>query len=80
MSRGERSARQALALWRGPALADHRFDEFAQAEIERLEELRLEATEERLAADLERGRRSTWSASCARWSPSTRCGSGCAGG
>src|SRR3954464_2175859 len=23
----------ALALWRGPALADHRFDEFAQSEI-----------------------------------------------
>jgi Transcriptional regulatory protein, C terminal/Bacterial transcriptional activator domain len=25
----------ALALWRGPALAEHRFDEFAQAEITR---------------------------------------------
>ncbi len=45
----------ALALWRGAALADHRFDEFAQSEIGRLEELRLEATEERLAADLARG-------------------------
>lgn len=45
----------ALALWRGPALADHRFDDFAQAEIERLEELRLEATEERLAAELDQG-------------------------
>ena len=53
MSRGEFV--QALALWRGPALADHRFDNFAQAEVERLEELRLEATEERLAADLEHG-------------------------
>jgi predicted ATPase/DNA-binding SARP family transcriptional activator len=42
----------ALALWRGPALADHRFDEFAQAEILRLEELRVEAIEERVAADL----------------------------
>ena len=29
--------------------------QFAQAEVERLEELRLEATEERLAADLEHG-------------------------
>ena len=53
MSRGEFV--QALALWRGPALADHRFDDFAQAEVERLEELRLEATEERLAADLDHG-------------------------
>jgi predicted ATPase/DNA-binding SARP family transcriptional activator len=45
----------ALALWRGPALADHRFDDFTQAEVERLEELRLEAIEERVAADLARG-------------------------
>ena len=45
----------ALALWRGPALADHRFDEFAQGEIARLEELRLEAIEERLAAELAAG-------------------------
>ena len=45
----------ALALWRGPALADHAFDEFAQSDIARLEELRLEAIEERLAADLGRG-------------------------
>src|ERR1700742_4369791 len=33
---------EGLALWRGPALADHRFDEFAQSEIARLEELKLE--------------------------------------
>jgi len=46
----------ALALWRGPALADHRVDEFAQGEIARLEELRLEAIEERLAAELDAGR------------------------
>ena len=45
----------ALALWRGPALAEHRLDEFAQNEIARLEELRLEAIEERIAADLARG-------------------------
>ena len=45
----------ALALWRGPALADHRFDKFAQSEIARLEELHLEAIEERLAAELARG-------------------------
>jgi DNA-binding SARP family transcriptional activator len=45
----------ALALWRGEALADYRFDEFAQQEIARLEELRLEAIEERLAAELAGG-------------------------
>ena len=46
----------ALALWRGPALADHRFEAFAQLEIGRLEELRMEAIEERLAAELAEGR------------------------
>jgi predicted ATPase/DNA-binding SARP family transcriptional activator len=46
----------ALGLWRGPALADHRFADFAQREIERLEELRMEAIEERLGAQLARGR------------------------
>jgi predicted ATPase/DNA-binding SARP family transcriptional activator len=45
----------ALALWRGEPLADYRFDEFAQHEIARLEELGLEAIEERLAAELARG-------------------------
>src|SRR5262245_25267976 len=45
----------ALALWRGPVLAEHRFEEFAQGEIGRLEELRMEAIEERLATDLARG-------------------------
>ena len=54
----ERAAtlRQALALWRGPALADLAFDDFAQAEIRRLEELRLVAREERIGADIELGR------------------------
>ena len=46
----------ALALWRGPALADHRFEDFAQREIRRLEELRIEAIEERIAAELAVGR------------------------
>jgi predicted ATPase/DNA-binding SARP family transcriptional activator len=45
----------ALALWRGDALADFRFDEFAQREIARLEELHIEAVEERLAAELAGG-------------------------
>jgi predicted ATPase/DNA-binding SARP family transcriptional activator len=46
---------EALALWRGEALADYRFDEFAQVEIARLEELRAEAIEERMATDLALG-------------------------
>ncbi len=46
----------ALALWRGPALAEFAFDEFAQAETRRLEELRLVAHGERIDADLELGR------------------------
>ena len=46
---------QALALWRGPALAEFAFEQFAQAEIRRLEELRLVAVEERIDADLELG-------------------------
>jgi DNA-binding SARP family transcriptional activator len=54
----ERSARlaEALALWRGPPLADFAFEDFAQPEIRRLEELRAVALEERIAADLELGR------------------------
>jgi DNA-binding SARP family transcriptional activator len=46
----------ALGLWRGPALAEFAFDDFAQAEIRRLEELRLVAHGERIDADLELGR------------------------
>jgi predicted ATPase/DNA-binding SARP family transcriptional activator len=45
----------ALTLWRGEVLADYRFDEFARPAIARLEELRVEAVEERMAADLARG-------------------------
>jgi DNA-binding SARP family transcriptional activator len=48
--------REALALWRGPPLADFAYDSFAQAEIGRLEELRLEALERRIEADLALGR------------------------
>jgi DNA-binding SARP family transcriptional activator len=46
---------RALSLWRGPALAEFTFEQFAQAEIRRLEELRLAALEERIEADLELG-------------------------
>ena len=48
--------RRALALWRGPALADVAHEAFAQAEILRLEELRLVALEQRIDADLALGR------------------------
>jgi predicted ATPase/DNA-binding SARP family transcriptional activator len=47
---------EALALWRGAPLADVAFEEFAQAEIRRLEELRLSALETRVDADLQLGR------------------------
>src|SRR5512132_1177027 len=47
---------EALALWRGPALAEFAYEPFAQAEIGRLEDLRLAAVEERIEADLALGR------------------------
>jgi DNA-binding SARP family transcriptional activator len=46
----------ALRLWRGRPLTDVAYDGFAQDEIMRLDELRLECLEERLETDLERGR------------------------
>jgi DNA-binding SARP family transcriptional activator len=54
-SRASASLAAALALWRGPALADFTYEPFAQAEIARLEELRLVALEERVEADLALG-------------------------
>lgn len=53
-----RILREALDLWRGPALADLQDEPFAQPEIRRLEELRLVALERRIEADLALGRRS----------------------
>ena len=44
--------REALALWRGPPLADFAYESFAQPAIERLEELRLAAVEHRIEAEL----------------------------
>ena len=49
---------EALALWRGPPLADFTFEPFAQPEIRRLEGLQASALEERIDADLECGRHS----------------------
>ena len=48
--------REALELWRGPALGDLAFEPFAQLEIGRLEELRLAALESRIEEDLAQGR------------------------
>jgi DNA-binding SARP family transcriptional activator len=54
--RAARLLREALSLWGGPALADIAFEPFAQAEIARLEELRVAVLEDRLQADLDCGR------------------------
>jgi DNA-binding SARP family transcriptional activator len=48
--------REALALWRGPALADVADEPFAQAELGRLEELRISADEALAEAELTLGR------------------------
>lgn len=53
--RGAELLRQALALWRGPALADVRYD-FAVAAARRLDDLRLDAVESRIEADIACGR------------------------
>jgi DNA-binding SARP family transcriptional activator len=46
---------EALQLWRGAPLGDFAYESFAQGEAARLEELRLGAIEERIAAELELG-------------------------
>ncbi len=61
LDRGERDLaadllRQALALWRGPALVEFLGEEFAQAAAGRLEALRMRALERRIEADLLLGR------------------------
>jgi DNA-binding SARP family transcriptional activator len=61
LAEGERGAEKlgtlesALSLWRGSALADLRYEEFAQPAIRRLEELRVSAQEELLAVKLDLG-------------------------
>ena len=49
------SFRQALGLWRGPALAEFAYARFAQVEAARLEERRLAVLEERIEAELALG-------------------------
>jgi DNA-binding SARP family transcriptional activator len=46
---------EALALWRGPPLADFSYQSFAQPAIARLEELRMHALELRIEAELALG-------------------------
>jgi predicted ATPase/DNA-binding SARP family transcriptional activator len=48
--------REALRLWRGEALAEFVYEEFAQAEIARLGEERVSVLEDRVDADLACGR------------------------
>ena len=48
--------RRVLGLWRGAALADLAHERFARIAVERLEEIRLAALEQRLDADLVLGR------------------------
>ena len=54
--RAARLLREALALWRGPPLADVAFEPWAQVDVARLEEERLAALEDRIEADLALGR------------------------
>ncbi len=48
--------REALGLWRGQALAEFAFDDFALGQRVRLEEVRLSALEDCIEAELELGR------------------------
>ncbi|MGH9277389.1 MAG: AfsR/SARP family transcriptional regulator, partial [Acidimicrobiales bacterium] len=47
---------EGLSLWRGPALVDLAYHDFASVEVARLEELRLAALEEQADAELALGR------------------------
>ena len=68
--------REALGLWRGPALVEVAETEFGRAVIARLDELRLLATENRIDADLRTGPQRApprWWPNWKAWSPRTRC-------
>jgi DNA-binding SARP family transcriptional activator len=54
-ARAREVLREALAMWRGPPLAEVAYEEFAQPEIRRLEELRLAALETRVDCQLRLG-------------------------
>ncbi len=51
--------RSALDLWRGEALEDFAYDDFAQFDVARLEDLRLTALEDRIEADIRGGNHRT---------------------
>jgi basic membrane lipoprotein Med (substrate-binding protein (PBP1-ABC) superfamily)/DNA-binding SARP family transcriptional activator len=52
---GARTLESAIRLWRGPPLSDFAYEEFAQAEIHRLEGMYLEAIEELAATEVSMG-------------------------
>jgi DNA-binding SARP family transcriptional activator/tetratricopeptide (TPR) repeat protein len=51
--------RDALAMWRGPALHEVAYEQFAQSEMRRLEELRMAAVQARVDCELRLGEHST---------------------
>ena len=53
--RAEERPHEALSIWRGPPLGDFAYQQFAQAEIARLEEQRLACLEDRIECDLAAG-------------------------
>src|SRR3990172_5735427 len=55
---GAASLETALQLWRGPALSDFAYEEFAQPYIRRLNDMHLDAIEALATAKLEAGRTS----------------------
>src|SRR5262245_32156399 len=68
---------EALALWRGPPLADLSNEPSLQGEIARLEELHLSATEHRIATEIGLGGHSTVSPSSTRSPLGTHSANGC---
>jgi hypothetical protein len=68
--------RTALGLWRGRVLEDLADEPSLRPEIARLEELRLAATEEWIAAELALGRHRELVATSRRWPAATRSTSG----
>jgi peptide/nickel transport system substrate-binding protein len=52
---GASRLREALALWRGPALGEMAYEQWTRAPVERLEEERMQALELRVEADLALG-------------------------
>ena len=66
----------ALALWRGPALADVPWERFADGEVRRWDELRHAAEEDLVDAELAAGRQLRSPATSSASSATSRSGSG----